>query len=147
MVPGLNDLVYVMGVGQCAWSYSFHWSRFLGFKAIYPVCNWDGLGVYAIDSLLLCVPRGDVKPAAGMWTLYASPSAEPPTSVKRSLATFTSVGALSWIPTPYILALLRQVALEPCRNRRVHNGCVAMARRNGYGPGRNGGVPLSWPGE
>ena len=60
---------------------------FLGFKAIYPVCNWDGLGVYAIDSLLLCVPRGDVKPAAGMWTLYASPSAEPPTSVKRSLAT------------------------------------------------------------
>ena len=21
---------------------------FLGFKAIYPVCNWDGLGVYAI---------------------------------------------------------------------------------------------------
>ena len=35
MVPGLNDLVYVMGVGQCAWSYSFHWSRFLGFKAIY----------------------------------------------------------------------------------------------------------------
>ena len=22
-----------------------------------------------------------------------------------------------------------------------------MARRNGYGPGRNGGVPLSWPGE
>ena len=111
------------------------------------IFNWDGLGVYAIDSLLLCVPRGDVKPAAGMWTLYASPSAEPPTSVKRSLATFTSVGALSWIPTPYILALLRQVALEPCRNRRVHNGCVAMARRNGYGPGRNGGVPLSWPGE
>ena len=51
MVPGLNDLVYVMGVGQCAWSYSFHWSRFLGFKAIYPVCNWDGLGVYAIDSV------------------------------------------------------------------------------------------------
>ena len=24
---------------------------FLGFKAIYPVCNWDGLGVYAIDSV------------------------------------------------------------------------------------------------
>ena len=23
----------------------------MGFKAIYPVCNWDGLGVYAIDSV------------------------------------------------------------------------------------------------
>ena len=57
MVPGLNDLVYVMGVGQCAsggkWARlkgCFHWSRFPRIPTMcsrYDVCDRcvDGVSI------------------------------------------------------------------------------------------------------